>query len=105
MGVGVEGTDFRHLPSAHAAHEITDRSACPHHGAMRKFHHHHWRNQDDAVGRSEEHTSEIQSPMRDSYPTLCLNKKPTFTCNTVLRGTELLAPPPANTTPLATTHT
>src|SRR3546814_8070772 len=29
----------------------------------------------DAVGRSEEHTSELQSPMRISYAVFCLKKK------------------------------
>ena len=29
----------------------------------------------DTVGRSEEHTSELQSPMRISYAVFCLKKK------------------------------
>src|SRR3546814_10213998 len=33
------------------------------------------RGQDQQVGRSEEHTSELQSLMRNSYAVLCLTKK------------------------------
>src|SRR3546814_2687528 len=35
----------------------------------------HYRQPAKAVGRSEEHTSELQSLMRISYAVLCLNKK------------------------------
>src|SRR3546814_8923081 len=40
-------------------------------------------------GRSEEHTSELQSLMRISYAVFCLKKKKkhTYTCNTLLRHT------------------
>src|SRR3546814_7195076 len=34
-------------------------------------------------GRSEEHTSELQSLMRNSYTDLCLNKKKTDTTSTI----------------------
>src|SRR3546814_3269250 len=39
---------------------------------------------DDAhtVFRSEEHTSELQTLMRSSYPVLCLNKKKPLQCMT-----------------------
>src|SRR3546814_3436172 len=40
---------------------------------------------DDAVGRSEEHTSELQSLMRISYAVFCLKKK-----NSVARSSSLL---------------
>src|SRR3546814_4493343 len=35
-----------------------------------------------ALGRSEEHTSELQSLMRISYAVFCLKKKKTDTCTT-----------------------
>src|SRR3546814_6584339 len=38
-----------------------------------------------AFGRSEEHTSELQSLMRNSYPVFCLKKKNTiFNCQAII---------------------
>src|SRR3546814_1860216 len=42
----------------------------------------HWKrreNHDQPAGRSEEHTSELQSLMRSSYAVFCLKKKTTST--------------------------
>src|SRR3546814_6828155 len=39
----------------------------------------HWTHQDREAGRSEEHTSELQSLMRSSYAVFCLIKQPTTT--------------------------
>src|SRR3546814_8999459 len=39
-------------------------------------------NSDEETGRSEEHTSELQSLMRISYAVFCLKKKKTDTHNT-----------------------
>src|SRR3546814_7836993 len=46
---------------------------CPHFGGG----HRAWRAADLACGRSEEHTSELQSLMRISYAVFCLKKKQT----------------------------
>src|SRR3546814_9453202 len=35
------------------------------------------------AARSEEHTSELQSPMRNSYAVFCLQKKKHLDCNTL----------------------
>src|SRR3546814_1735703 len=42
----------------------------------------------DHVGRSEEHTSELQSLMRISYAVFCLKKKNTKTTNTTTTTLE-----------------
>src|SRR3546814_8135610 len=44
--------------------------------------HEHARRQPDEVGRSEEHTSELQSLMRISYAVFCLKKKNTHSRKT-----------------------
>src|SRR3546814_3019038 len=41
-----------------------------------------------AVGRSEEHTSELQSLMRISYAVFCLTKKNNITCQTTYTTTK-----------------
>src|SRR3546814_10858561 len=38
-----------------------------------------------AIERSEEHTSELQSLMRNSYAVFCLKKKKTHNANTITR--------------------
>src|SRR3546814_10435276 len=43
---------------------------------------------DDRVGRSEEHTSELQSLMRISYAVLCLKKKTTEYRTSTRTGTQ-----------------
>src|SRR3546814_7142352 len=59
------------------------------------------------LGRSEEHTSELQSLMRISYAVTCLQKRtltnhkmaaPTFDHNTTTRPTPLTKAPPPTTT-------
>src|SRR3546814_6872244 len=43
-----------------------------------------------AIGRSEEHTSELQSLMRISYAVFCLKKKKKKTTNTTIQKTSLI---------------
>src|SRR3546814_5077055 len=42
-----------------------------------------------AVERSEEHTSELQSLMRNSYAVFCLKKKHNYTKSEVISPTEI----------------
>src|SRR3546814_9241190 len=50
-----------------------------------------------SIGRSEEHTSELQSLMRSSYAVFCLNKKRA-------PNTKYEQPPHYKTTPRTQTH-
>src|SRR3546814_2670128 len=57
----------------HLRFRAADRNALSRpHAALR-----HVDANDDAIGRSEEHTSELQSLMRISYAVFCLKKKST----------------------------
>src|SRR3546814_3579279 len=57
------------------------------------------------IGRSEEHTSELQSLMRISYAVFCLKKKKTIIdIHPYQANPRKITHTPANSTPLSTTH-
>src|SRR3546814_9654685 len=67
VGVGaVEGHRVRRLALQAFAQAVTRRHQALRHGVI---------HQAEAVARSEEHTSELQSLMRISYAVFCLKKK------------------------------
>src|SRR3546814_9965656 len=62
-------------PRQRAFRQYPDDNACLEYGCGRRGHRQH-------AGRSEEHTSELQSLMRISYAVFCLKKKKTQTMQT-----------------------
>src|SRR3546814_9316886 len=71
IGTGGAGDDV--LRRAERAYDLD--AIFPIEGRHETFPHHGMIVDDDYAGRSEEHTSELQSLMRISYAVFCLNKK------------------------------
>src|SRR3546814_4781179 len=87
LRTGREGGHRPSHPACERGRVLQRLCQCAAHSEHRRYLHRQHQRVDPECGRSEEHTSELQSLMRISYAVFCLKKKK-HTKNSYIRSTQ-----------------